>query len=122
MIWKADDGTAVEHLGGIWGSSGEHIGENGRFLDEEAAVEAKGDRAGKEDEVTVFEPEVGMTSELLTAVLCGSRRFGVLGSNDNNVRSAARGAPTTFGRARIVSHLVKGSGKAATSWSTPDGA
>ncbi len=73
VVRQADDGTIVERLGRVGGSSGEHVCEYSRPLHKEALEDTEGGIAGKEDEIAVLEPEVGMASECLRFLGC----FGV---------------------------------------------
>ena len=70
MIRQADDGTIIERLGSVEGSSGEHVRENGRLLYKDAPENAEGDSSGEEDEIAVIKPEVGMASERFLALCC----------------------------------------------------
>ena len=102
MVGEADDGTAIEGLGRICGTSREHIREDSRILHQETFVDAEGSIAGEEDEIAVVEPEVGMANKFfLTMSELG--RFS--GSDDDDWCDTARDT-TAFRRARIESHVT----------------
>ena len=63
MVRETDDGTVFERLACIRYSGGEHIGKHNRMLLEKTPVDTKGSIPGQEDDVTIFEPEVGIASK-----------------------------------------------------------
>ena len=65
-----DDGTVFERLACIRCSGGEHVGKHNRMPLEKTPVDTKGSIPGQEDDVSIFEPEVGIASEWVFDAIC----------------------------------------------------